>query len=161
MGRLRNASCALLAGALLALLAAPAAQAAISCQRTVSANVVAFDKPLMYNRLGASNVNGMMYALRRDVINTDSKLPLTAGGAATPGKLDLRPDRRHRPLVLRVRTGDCLTVNFQNLLTASANPRHVPPNLVTPAGQITNVYIDEQIADRAASFHAIGHAAGR
>jgi hypothetical protein len=130
------------------------AQAAISCARTVTANVVAFDKPLMYNRLGAGNVNGMMYALKRDVINTSSKLPLTAGGAATPGQLDLRPDKRHRPLVLRVRTGDCLTVNLTNLLTVAPNPNNIPKT--TPAGQLFNVFVDEQIADRAVSFHSSG-----
>ena len=35
-----------------------------SCERTITAKVVAFDQPLMFNRLGAQNVNGMMYALR-------------------------------------------------------------------------------------------------
>ncbi len=105
-----------------AVLAAASAQAAITCEREISANVVAFDKPIMYNRLGAGNVNGMMYALKRDVVNTQSNLPLTAGGAAVPGQLDLRPDKRHRPIVLRVRVGDCLTVNFQNLVTPIANP---------------------------------------
>jgi manganese oxidase len=132
------------------------AQAAITCQRTVTADVVAFDKPLMFNRLGAGNVNGMMYALKRDVVNVSSQLPLTAGGAATPGELDLRPDKRHRPLVLRVREGDCLTVNLTNLLTGGLNPREVPPNVVMPAGLMFNVQLDEQIRDRAVSFHASG-----
>ncbi len=49
-----------------AMFAAPA-YAAISCDRIVTANVVAFDKPIMYNRLGAGNINGTMFALRRDV----------------------------------------------------------------------------------------------
>ncbi|MEJ8837423.1 hypothetical protein [Ramlibacter sp. AN1133] len=132
----------------------PGAQAAIACQRQVTANVVAIDKPLMYNRLGAGNVNGMMFALRRDVINTSSQSPLTAGGAATPGQLDLRPDKRHRPLVLRVRVGDCLTVNLQNLLTAVANPNNVP--LVEPSGQQHTVFIDEQVTGRFVGFHASG-----
>ncbi len=139
-----------------AVFAATDAQAAITCERTVTANVVVFDKPLMYNRLGASNVNGMMYALRRDVINTDTKLPITAGGSATPGKLDLRPDKRHRPLVLRVRVGDCLHVNLQSLLTTPPNPLDTP--LTTPSGQRFTIVpkIDEQIADRATSFHVSG-----
>jgi hypothetical protein len=132
------------------------AQAAINCARTVTADVVAFDKPLMYNRLGAGNVNGMMFALKRDVIHASSRLPLTQGGAATPGQLDLRPDKRHRPLVLRVREGDCLTVNLTNLLTAVPNPRHIPPKHETPASQVFNVQVDEQIQDRAVSFHASG-----
>jgi manganese oxidase len=152
----RRAGGALLASIGLTLLAAGQAQAAITCQRTITADVVAFDKPLMYNRLGAGNVNGMMYALKRDVINVSSQLPLTAGGVATPGQLDLRPDKRHRPLVLRVRKGDCLTVNLTNLLTVAPNPRHIPPNVTTPSGQIFNVQIDEQIQDRAVAFHASG-----
>ena len=145
-----------LAVAGLGLLAVTQAQAAITCERQITAEVVAIDKPLMYNRLGAGNVNGTMFALKRDVINTASQLPLTAGGLATPGQLDLRPDKRQRPLVLRVRRGDCLTVNLTNLLTPLANPRQIPPNVVTPAGQIFDVQIDEQVADRAVSFHASG-----
>ncbi|EHR73475.1 hypothetical protein BurJ1DRAFT_4689 [Burkholderiales bacterium JOSHI_001] len=159
----QGAKALLLAG--VALAATEQAAAAITCARTVTANVVAFDKPLMYNRLGAGNINGTMYALKRDVINIQSKLPLTAGGLATPGNLDLRPDKRHRPLVLRVRQGDCLTVNFQNLLTAAPNPRQLPnadvqttpPTVITsPSGQQFSVQIDEQIQDRFASFHAAG-----
>ncbi len=97
-----------------------------SANAKVTANVVVIDQPLMFNRLGAANVNGMIYALRRDVINSDSRLPLTAGGAEDPGNIELRPDRRPRPLVLRVREGDCLTVNLKNLLTSVANPFLIP-----------------------------------
>jgi hypothetical protein len=139
---------------LAALAMAPDAQAAISCQRQVTANVVAFDKPLMYNRLGAGNVNGMMFALKRDVINTSNQSPLTVSGQAAPGKLDLRPDKRHRPLVLRVRVGDCLTVNLQNLLTPVANPNNVP--LTTPSGQQFTVFVNEQVRGRFVGFHAAG-----
>ena len=139
---------------LAALVMAPTAHAAITCERQITANVVAFDKPLMYNRLGAGNVNGMMFALKRDVINTQSLSPLTAGGLATPGQLDLRPDKRHRPLVLRVRKGDCLTVNLQNLLTPLANPLNVP--LTEPSGQLHTVFIDEQVKGRFVGFHASG-----
>ena len=38
-----------------------------SCERTIKADVVAFDQPFFYNRLGAVNPAGMIYALRRDV----------------------------------------------------------------------------------------------
>jgi hypothetical protein len=136
-----------------AVVASPS-QAAVTCERQVTANIVAFDKPLMYNRLGASNVNGMMFALKRDVINTQSMLPLTAGGAATPGQLDLRPDKRHRPLALRIRIGDCLTVNLQNLLTPLANPNNIP--LTEPSGQKHTVFIDEQVKGRYVGFHSSG-----
>lgn len=138
----------------LALLAPPAASAAITCERELSADVVAFDMPLMYNRLGASNVNGAIFALKRDVINVSSRLPLTAGGSATPGQVELRPDKRPRPLVLRVRTGDCLTVQLTNLLTPTPNPRNAP--MVNAAGQQFTVFVDEQIASRVVGFNAAG-----
>ena len=65
-----------------ALLLSTQVAAAITCARTLTADVVAFDQPIMFNRLGAANVNGMMYALRRDVVNKSTLAPLTvtAGG---------------------------------------------------------------------------------
>ena len=92
------------------------------CNRMLTADIVAIDMPLMWNRLGAQNINGMMYALRRDVINLKSKLPLTEGGDAVPGMVALRPDKRPRPLVLHMGKRDCLTITLQNLLTENANP---------------------------------------
>jgi len=123
------------------------------CARTLTADVVLFDQPLMFNRLGAQNVNGMMYALRRDVINMTSGEPLTPGGAATPGDVALRPDKSPRPLVLRVRVGDCLTVRFQNLLTPAANPFDPPENR---SGMPFTLVKDNQVKDRRASFHVTG-----
>ena len=96
-------------------------EAAVQCQRTLVANVVALDQPLMFNRLGAQNANGMMFALRQDVVD-ENNVPLSKGGAAVPGKVTLRPDKRPRPIVLRVAAGDCLTVNLSNLLAYQANP---------------------------------------
>jgi manganese oxidase len=161
---------ALLAGALaiagLTLLAAGPAQAAITCTRTITANVVAIDMPILHNRLGASNVNGMMFALRRDVVDIGSSRPESQGGSLRPGGVKLRDDKRPRPLVLRVAAGDCLTVNFQNLLSPAPNSRNFvvdrdgvgnDRNPVTADGtpQIP-VSIDEQVAERRASFHANG-----
>ena len=136
----------LLSGATL-LAAAGSAQAAISCQRNLVADVVAIDQPLMFNRLGAQNVNGMMFALRRDVVD-ENEVPLHKGGAAVPGKVLLRPDKRPRPLVLRVAEGDCLTVNLQNLLDERPNPRkgEVVPEL----------QIDDQVTDRHVGFKVTG-----
>ena len=45
------------------------ASAAITCEREVRADVVVIDQPLMFNRLGAANINGMIFALKRDVIS--------------------------------------------------------------------------------------------
>ncbi|MBK5102991.1 MAG: hypothetical protein JJE42_01980, partial [Burkholderiales bacterium] len=165
-GTVRLQQALALVGLAAAMVAAPA-HASISCERQISADVVVIDKPLMFNRLGATNVNGMMYALKRDVINTSSLLPLTAGGAATPGQVNLRPDKRHRPLVLRVRRGDCLTVNLQNLLTPLANPFDNPQaggaaegtkviSLTEPSGQLHTVAVDEQTKGRFVGFHASG-----
>ncbi|HSP79425.1 MAG TPA: hypothetical protein VLQ93_12895, partial [Myxococcaceae bacterium] len=133
---------------------APTAQRlAATCARTHTANVVVLDQPLMFNRLGAQNVNGIVYALRRDVINQDTGLPLTRGGAAVPGRVTLRPDKRPRPLVLRAAEGDCLQVNFTNLLTPLANPRQAPA-LINDLP--FNLQIDDQVADRTAGFTVSG-----
>ncbi|MBS1211963.1 MAG: hypothetical protein H6R26_579, partial [Proteobacteria bacterium] len=149
--RMHGADCRFVTSILLALfgltllMASPASRA-VSCARTITANVVVLDQPLMFNRLGAQNVNGMIYALRRDVINRNSGLTLTSGGAAIAGQVALRPDKRPRPLVLRVAEGDCLTVNLQNLLTPGANPFNAP----FPIG------INEQASERKVSFHPQG-----
>src|SRR3990172_2821510 len=145
----------ILAAVIAATFAVNDAQAAIICDRTVTADLVVIDQPLMYNRLGAANINGMIFALRRDVIKSNTLLPLTAGGTATPGNVELRPDRRPRPLVLRVRQGDCLTVNLENLLTEAANP--LQPVLNTAVTGIPfAVNLDDQPTDRVVGFHAAG-----
>src|SRR5215813_2440095 len=107
------------AGVLLALgFAGPsgAQPAPVACQRQVTANVVALDQVFFYNRLGAQNLGGMIYALRRDVIDNITNRPESQGGVLSPGRVQLRPDKRPRPLVLRMNVHDCLTINFQNLL---------------------------------------------
>src|SRR6185436_20781749 len=89
-----------------ALLLSTQVQAAITCARTLTADVIAFDQPIMFNRLGAANVNGMMYALKRDVVNKSTLVPLTVNAAGgTPGNVMLRPDKRTRPFILRVAAG--------------------------------------------------------
>ena len=95
----------------LALALLPAAAPAQTCARTITADVVALDQVFFWNRLGAVQPQGMMYALRRDVVSTDPNSP-----ALQPGKVRLRSDKRPRPLVLRMNVGDCLAIQFQNLL---------------------------------------------
>ncbi|MGH8412639.1 MAG: hypothetical protein ACRERT_15620, partial [Pseudomonas sp.] len=138
------------------------AEAAARCERNLVANVVALDQPLMFNRLGAQNVNGMMFALRRDVVD-DHDISLAQGGAAVPGKVSLRPDKRPRPLVLRVAAGDCLTINLQNLLAYQANPgSHDGGEEVEgeeegiQVGNNENFKVDEQVADRHVGFQVNG-----
>ena len=117
----RLKSLGLMAVAILGAEAFDEAEAAARCERNLVANVVALDQPLMFNRLGAQNANGMIFALRRDVVDQNN-VSLAQGGVAIPGKVSLRPDKRPRPMVLRVAAGDCLTINLQNLLAYQANP---------------------------------------
>jgi hypothetical protein len=99
-----------------ALSVACAAQAApASCPRTVTAAVVAIDQPMMINRLGAARPGGMIYALRSDVVAKDGSAGLV------PGNVMLRKDKRPRPIVLRINAGDCLTIEFDNLLLGAAH----------------------------------------
>ena len=143
IGRDAGISLTVFSAAVMALAVPSPAGAAINCPRTVRADVVVFDQPLMYNRLGAQNVNGIMYALRRDVV------PLAGATTLAPGGVTLRPDKRPRPLVLRVAAGDCLEVKFQNLLAATANPSPATPGFNLPP-------VNNQVAGRMAGFHAQG-----
>src|SRR5215813_4294540 len=117
-----------------------------TCQRTLTANVVALDQVFFYNRLGATNPAGMIYALRRDVVDVATGKTEAQGGVLTPGRVALRPDKRPRPLVLRMNVRDCLTINFQNLL----NPRRVNDNqpITRTAGlHVTGLQLVNSIAD--------------
>ncbi|TLP65360.1 MULTISPECIES: manganese-oxidizing multicopper oxidase MnxG [Pseudomonas] len=142
-------------------------QAAVQCQRTLTAQVVALDQPLMFNRLGAQNANGMLYALRQDVVD-EHQVPLSRGGAAVPGKVTLRADKRPRPIVLRVAAGDCLTVQLTNLLAYQANPNkhgiepEAPEDETEDAGELPETenlrasVADEQVTDRHVGFQVNG-----
>ncbi|HEX8686994.1 MAG TPA: hypothetical protein VF654_10845, partial [Pyrinomonadaceae bacterium] len=99
--------------------------------RLITADVVAIDQVITYNRLGAVNPAGMIYALRRDVV------PVDPARGLTPGNVQLRRDKRPRPLVLRLNAGDRLQIQFQNLLAP------------TPAD-------DNQPATRTAGVHVVG-----
>jgi hypothetical protein len=93
---------------------------AVDCARTITADVVALDQPYFLNRLGAVSANGMIYALKRDVVDKNTLVPCNAGGNCVPGNVALRPDKRPRPIVLRMNVGDCIAINFTNLLTPLA-----------------------------------------
>jgi hypothetical protein len=105
------------------------------CNRTITADVVAFDQIIFYNRLGSFDPGGMMYALKRDVVAIDPNKPIG------PGNVQFRSDKRPRPLILRVHEGECLTVNFYNMLDAREDvdnlkfanwPAHQPYFGLTP-----------------------------
>jgi hypothetical protein len=108
-----------------------------TCQRTLKADVVALDQALIYNRLGAINPAGMIYALKRDVVAIDPSKGLVAGN------VQLRPGKRPRPIALRMNVGDCLAINFTNLLAAD------------PA-DVNSFAANNAPATRTASAHVMG-----
>ena len=75
------------------------AYAAVSCTDTITANVVVLDSPTVFNRLGAQNPNWITYALERDVVNKTTGVPCSQGACAA-GNVELRRDKRPRPLVI-------------------------------------------------------------
>ena len=83
-----------------------------SCARIIKADVVALDQVITFNRLGAMNPGGMMFALRNDVKAINSSSGMVAGNVT------LKDYKRPRPLVLRMNVGDCIQILFQNLLSA-------------------------------------------
>ncbi|WP_224367840.1 copper oxidase [Hyalangium versicolor] len=105
--------------------------AAPQCTNTVTAKVAAIDQPLMFNRFGAGEPGGMMFALLRDVVSTDG------GSTLTPGKVMLRPGKRPRPLVLRVNEGDCLRIEFTSLLYSPQPGRALPSYFGSPNGTVS------------------------
>ncbi|MEW5744964.1 MAG: copper oxidase [Nitrospirota bacterium] len=100
---LRRAPGVALTLAALFLIALPSLLQAYTCERIITADVVAINQSIPLNRFGAISPDGMIFALKRDVV-------MSSGGAS------LRPDKRPRPLVLRMNAGDCLRITFTNLL---------------------------------------------
>ena len=140
---------------------------------TVLAKVVALEQVYFYNRFGAFNPGGMLYALRRDVVYSEDDSTDADSSAADsmlvdgeaippdPGKMDrqlagnvrLRPDKRPRPIVLRVNEGDCLRVEFTNLLDPG---RDGEEHVIDPeTGRMISIDSDEP-ATRTSSIHVNG-----
>ncbi|HEX5724634.1 MAG TPA: multicopper oxidase domain-containing protein, partial [Longimicrobiaceae bacterium] len=127
-----------LAAALGGVLAAGEARAQCTTANTVTADVVALDVVIFYNRLGAHDPHAMMFALKQDVVpNTGTTL--SAGNAR------LRNGKRPRPLVLRVQQGGCLTINFTNYL--SPTPRNNQPGTRAASVHVTGMQLVTSILD--------------
>ncbi|MDT7809657.1 MAG: manganese oxidase [Acidobacteriota bacterium] len=105
--------------------ASPTPDATPSCNNTVTANVVAFDIPITYNRLGVVSPGGMMFALMQDV-KPGSK----------QGNVNLRDGKRPRPIVLRVNAEDCLLIKFTNWLASA------PKASTQPSTRTASVHIE-------------------
>ncbi|HEU4711746.1 MAG TPA: hypothetical protein VFS76_09285 [Pyrinomonadaceae bacterium] len=101
-----------------------------ACTKIIKADVVALDQAIMYNRLGAVNPGGMIYALKQDVVAIDPVKGLVAGNVR------LRSDKRPRPIALRMNSGDCIRISFTNWLSPSP--------------------LSDQPATRSAGVHVIG-----
>ncbi len=148
--RLHITMVAVPAALLSAAIDAPSAQT-LPCQRTITAEVVALDQVFTFNRFGAFNPLGMIYALKRDVVPIDPTLPMG------PGNARLRDTKRPRPLVLRANVGDCLQVTFRNWLRPQApsfcdpsDPVCVPENgpfTRTASMHVNGLQYDVQRAD--------------
>jgi len=87
------------------------------CTRTRIARVAALEQFVWYNRLGANQPDGLMFALEQDVVSS-------GGGPGATGNAHLRPGRRPRPLVLRVNAGECLRITLRNLLSPVIDTQH-------------------------------------
>ncbi len=149
---------------------------------TIHTEVVAIEHAFQYNRFGAFNPAGMIFALRHDVLpssiapdkesgyfqdpsdptkdksaETLWKLPLEAG------KVRLRGAKRPRPLVLRIAEGECLHVVFTNLLSPVPviwTDLKLPAHALAPTDDSTRVpFIQEESeypATRDAAMHVNG-----
>ncbi|MDW8260368.1 MAG: hypothetical protein RML32_13090, partial [Gammaproteobacteria bacterium] len=163
-------------GALLAVACAlpldAGAQGPCHADNTVEADVVALDMPIVFNRLGAQNVNWQIFALRHDLVAYQAGSPprpaadediARAGWGKGAIKVTLRPDLRPRPLTLRVAAGECLRVRLTNLLTRISNPFEAHRRPLLPAGHPMdersddpNMDSDNQVASRWVGFHPNG-----
>ena len=121
----------------LPLLGQQSTPAACQGKRMIYADVVALDQPFFVNRLGASMPEGMVYALRRDVVSKTCAAGTVCNDPLQSGNVMLRPGKRPRPMVLRANVDDCITITFTNLLAK---------------GPTT----DQQPATRNASLHVAG-----
>jgi hypothetical protein len=91
--------------------------------QAVTADVVAMDQVITYNRLGVFNPAGMIFALARDVFpkgtppEDETFGNSCASGGCNPGDVQLRSTKRPRPLTLRVNEGQMITITLTNLLS--------------------------------------------
>jgi hypothetical protein len=97
------------------------------CKRNLKADVVALAQPIFLNRLGAVIPGGMVFALRSD----------TVGNLG----VQLRADKRPRPIVLRANVGDCIQITLTNNIPqdnfAIAAPTPNPPGEIYKTPEIS------------------------
>lgn len=149
------------------------------CARVLKAEVVALEQAIVLNRLGAFNPAGMLYALREDVVLEDGSALSDDKWSRAPGHVQLRSDKRPRPLVLRANEGDCLEVTLHNMLAPTVEEERSggpavyggkvvahaedPPGVVYPKGSKTGRELVRPTAisndlpfTRGVTFHVTG-----
>ncbi|HYI41906.1 MAG TPA: hypothetical protein VE053_16475 [Allosphingosinicella sp.] len=147
---------------------APAWAQQCTSANTVVARVAALDQAWVWNRYGAVQPHGMMFALTRDIwvadpTAVDGIRPPRAGETLSSGKVALRKGKRPRPLVLRVNKGDCLEIIFTNLLDNNRRNQFITPrpeHAVCPPrpgnAPLGEEGCGEQPKDRMAGLHVTG-----
>ena len=132
-----------------------------SVGQVIVAHVAAFEQAYRYNRYGARNSNGLVFALRRDIVLADDAVaevaiaPLAGSGdMELAGEVRLRKDKRARPMVLRVREGDILEVHFTNLIGTADESGQRSPDIANPGFIMPNDR--DELATRDVSFHVNG-----
>ena len=131
---------------------------------TVTANVVAMDQVLVYNRMGAFNPAGMIFALARDVfpkgtLAADQTLANScAVVTCSPGDVQLRDDKRPRPLTLRVNEGQTIAITLTNLLNDPdiTDAQNEALGIGIPEDGLGNRLESEQPATRNVGIHIQG-----
>ena len=93
-------------------------QAQLDTARTIKVELAAINQPWMFNRLGASQPTGLIYALLSDIE------PIT-GTRPGPGNARLREGKRARPIVIRANMSDKIQVTVHNFL-----PKYVGDDLL-------------------------------
>lgn len=154
-----------------AILCLTPARAQETCNEnnTVFARVVALDQAWVWNRYGALQPHGMMFALEHDIRVLDPSLPagqreLSPGESFSAGKVTLRTGKRPRPLVLRVNKGGCLEIRFTNLLDPNrrnqfkpgASPSPPPHHRCPGPADDPEQGCGDQPGDRWAGFYVTG-----
>jgi hypothetical protein len=125
----------------------------------VTAKVVAIDQVIIYNRMGAFNPAGMIFALARDVFpkgtaQADETLANScASVSCTPGNVQIRSTKRPRPITLRVNEGENIHIEFTNLLSPAAI---VDAGNAQPLDAQLSPIVSEQPVTRTAGIHIQG-----
>ena len=109
---------------------APTSPPVAPCKRTIKADVVAMAQPIMLNRLGAAIPGGMVFALKQDTT--------TPAG----GQIQLKPEKRPRPIVLRANVGDCLTITLTNAIPKEKFVASPPTATPTPSTSEVSLHVE-------------------